>query len=262
MSTLPAPVARNTRQRRRHIVEQLLQAGNVQVSELVERHGVSAVTIRSDLNHLVAQGLAIRSHGGASLLRSPPPEHAIHEKDSMNLPSKDAIGLRAAQLVKPGDNIILDSGSTTMMLARQLREHRDITVMTNGLNIAWELANASGLTLRLTGGVLHPGSLSLRGHQAEASLQSFSFDTLFLGVDGLDLQFGATTHHEAEASLNHRMVERAQRIVVLTDSSKFGKVSLHRIARLDAIHTIITDAGISAEYHDGLQRLGIEVLLA
>ena len=134
--------------------------------------------------------------------------------------------------------------------------------MTNGLNIAWELANAAGITVLLTGGLLRQQSLSLQGSQAEASLNSYSFDTLFLGVDGLDLQFGLTTHDEAEARLNHRMVERARRIVVLTDASKFGRVSLHRIARLDQIHAIITDAGIDDATREGLQRLGIEVIIA
>ncbi|HBS61766.1 MAG TPA: DNA primase, partial [Stenotrophomonas sp.] len=119
-----------------------------------------------------------------------------------------------------------------------------------------------GVELLLTGGLLRKQSLSLQGSQAEASLNTYSFDTLFLGVDGLDLQFGLTTHHEAEASLNHRMVERARRIVVLTDASKFGRVSLHRIARLDQVHTIITDASIDSEYLDGLQRLGVEVIIA
>ena len=261
MNANPGTIMRNTRQRRQQIIEQLMQQGSVQVADLVERHGVSAVTIRADLNHLESQGLATRSHGGATLLRMPAQEHDIHEKDTLNLPLKEAIGARAAQLVKPGDNIVLDSGSTTMMLARHLRAQRDVTVMTNGLNIAWELAGAPGVVLRLTGGLLHQPSLSLHGSQAEASLHSFGFDTLFLGVDGLDLQFGATTHHEAEASLNHRMVERSRRIVVLTDSSKFGKISLHRIARLAEIHTVITDAGIGAEYRDGLQRLGVELIV-
>ncbi|QIL21562.1 DeoR family transcriptional regulator [Thermomonas sp. HDW16] len=253
---------RNTRQRRQQIMEQLLQHGSVQVGDLVDRYGVSAVTVRADLTHLEAQGLATRNHGGASLQRMPPQEHDIHEKDVLNLPLKETIGAQAAQLVKPGDNIILDSGSTTMALARHLRVQRDVTVMTNGLNIAWELAAAPGVKLLMTGGTLHHASLSLHGSQAEASLGSYSFDTLFLGVDGLDLQFGLTTHHEPEASLNHRMVERARRIVVLTDSSKFGKVSLHRIARLESVHTIITDDGINAEYREGLQKLGIEVIIA
>jgi len=253
---------RNTRQRRQQILQTLVEHGNVQVSELVERFAVSAVTIRADLTHIESQGLATRTHGGATLVRTPPQEQDIHEKDALNLPMKDRIGIEAAKLVKAGDNIIIDSGSTTMTLARHLRGHREVTVMTNGLNIAWELANAPGVELLLTGGLLRKQSLSLHGSQAEASLNTYSFDTLFLGVDGLDLQFGLTTHDEAEARLNHRMVERARRIVVLTDASKFGRVSLHRIALLDQIHAIITDAGIDDATREGLQRLGIEVIIA
>lgn len=252
---------RQTRKRREQILQMLLAHGRVRASDLIERFAVSAVTIRADLAHLQAQGLAMRTHGGASLLRAPPLERDIHEKDALNLPLKEAVGARAAQLVRPGDNILIDSGSTTMMLARHLRHHRDVTVMTNGLNIAWELANAPGVELLLTGGLLHKQSLSLQGSQAEASLAAYGFDTLFLGVDGLDLQFGLTTHHEAEARLNHRMVERARKVVVVSDASKFGRVGLHRIARLDEIHAVITDAGISDDYREGMQRLGIEVIL-
>ena len=253
---------RNTRQRREQILQLLIQHGNVQVAELAQRFGVSSVTIRSDLGKFESQGLATRTHGGANLQRTPPQEQGIHEKDAINLPMKESVGMFAARLVRPGDNIIIDSGSTTMTLARNLRAHRDVTVMTNGLNIAWELANAPGVELMLTGGLLRKQSLSLQGSQAETSLNTYSFDTVFLDVDGLDLQFGLTTHDQAEASLNHHMVERARRVVVLTDASKFGRVSLHRIARLDQVHTVITDAGISAEYLEGLQRLEIEVIVA
>lgn len=253
---------RNTRSRRQQILQQLIERGSVQVSELVGQYGVSAVTIRTDLGHFEEQGLATRTHGGATLVRTPPREQDIHEKDTLNLPLKESIGIRAAQLVQPGDNIIIDSGSTTMTLARHLRGHRDVAVMTNGLNIAWELANAPGIDVLLTGGQLRKQSLSLQGSQAEASLTSYSFDTLFLGVDGLDLQFGLTTHDEGEARLNHRMVERARRIVVLTDASKFGRVSLHRIAQLEQVHAVITDAGIDEATREGLQQRGIEVIVA
>ena len=253
---------RNTRQRRQQILQSLIEEGEVQVAELVERFGVSSVTIRTDLNHIEAQGLAKRRHGGASLLRAPVPEQALHEKDALHLPLKQAIGARAAQLVRPGDNVIIDSGSTTMCLARELRAHRDVTVMTNGLNVAWALADAPGVELLLTGGILDKASYSLHGGQAGAGLGAYSFDTLFLGVDGLDLQFGLTTHDEAEASLNHRMVERSRRIVVLTDASKFGRVALHRIARMDEVHAVITDPGIGSREREQLEAMGIEVIVA
>ena len=163
--------------------------------------------------------------------------------------------------MQSGDNIIIDSGSTTMLLARHLRGHTGVTVMTNGLNIAWELSGAAGVDVLLTGGHLRRQSLSLQGSQAEASLNTYSFDTVFLGADGLDLQFGLTTHDEAEARLNHRMVERARRVVVLSDASKFEQVSLHRIALLDQIHAVVTDAGIPAEFREALQQRGIEVIV-
>ncbi len=253
---------RNTSQRRESILHLLAQQGSVKVVDLVESYGVSAVTIRSDLSALESQGLATRSHGGAVLTRTPPTEHNIHQKDALNHEQKERIGARAAELVQPGDNIIIDSGTTTISLARHLREANDVTVMTNGLNIAWELADAPGVNLILTGGLLRKQSLSIQGSQAEACLQAYSFDKLFLGVDGFDLQFGVTTHHEAEASLNHKMVERAKKIIVLTDASKFGRVSLHRIVQLERVHAVITDASISPEYREGLLKLGIELIIA
>ena len=253
---------RNTSQRRESILQMLTQQGSVQVTDLVEKLGVSAVTIRSDLNALEAQGMATRSHGGATLTRTPPPEHTIRQKDAINHEQKERIGAYAARLVEPGDNIIIDSGTTTISLARHLRDATGVTVLTNGLNIAWELADAPGVELIMTGGLLRKQSLSIQGSQAEATLQAYNFDKLFLGVDGFDLQFGVTTHHEAEASLNNKMVERAKTIIVLTDASKFGRVSLHRIVQLDRVHTVITDASISQEYREGLQRLGIDLLIA
>ena len=253
---------RNTRQRREQILQLLVERRSVQVLDLAEKLAVSAVTIRSDLAHIESQGQAIRTHGGATLVRTPPQEHDIHQKDRLNIAQKESIGACAAQLVRPGDNIIIDSGTTTMTLARHLRDRTDITVMTNGLNVAWELANAQGVEVLLTGGLLRKQALSLQGTQAEACLNAYNFDTLFLGVDGLDLQFGLTTHHEGEARLNHRMVERARKVVVLTDSSKFGRVSLHRIAMLQRGQTIITDAGVGQEYREGLQRLDVELMIA
>ncbi|MCV2351495.1 transcriptional repressor AgaR [Paucibacter sp. Y2R2-4] len=255
---------RNTGKRREQILHLLMEHGNVQVSDLAPMLGVSAVTIRTDLSAFEEQGLVTRSYGGATLKRMPPPEHNIRQKDTLNSSFKERIGLRAAQMVHSGDNIIIDSGTTTMALAHQLRnrsELHEVTVMTNGLNIAWELADAEGVELMLSGGLLRKKSLSILGTQAEAGLSGYNFDKLFLGVDGLDLQFGLTTHHEAEARLNHMMVERAKKVIVLSDSSKFGRASLHRIVQLDRVHMLVTDAGISPEYREGLQRLGIELVI-
>ena len=131
-----------TGQRRAIILKALTEHGSVQVNELVKQLGVSAVTIRNDLSTLEAQGLAIRNHGGAMPARTPPTEHTVPQKDAINHDQKERIGVLAASLVKPGDNVIIDSGTTTISLARQLRDAQNVTVMTNGLNIAWELADA------------------------------------------------------------------------------------------------------------------------
>jgi len=250
-----------TSQRREQIMQRLVEAGSVRGAELVAALGVSAVTVRGDLDALEAQGLITRKHGGATLVRMPPQEQSVEQKGGVNSQLKERIGQRAAQLVQSGDNIILDSGTTTLPLARALRQHQDVTVMTNGLNIAWALADAEGVTLLMTGGLLRKRSLSLQGAQSEACMSAFNFDKLFLGVDGLDLKFGCTTHDEAEARLNHKMVERAKRVIVLTDSSKFNRVSLHRIVTLDHVDTVITDTGIDAEHRAGLAQLGIEVII-
>lgn len=252
---------RKTSQRREQLLEMMGKLRSVKVTDLVQRLNVSAVTIRTDLSALEKQGLLTRKYGGATLTRLPPPEQSISQKDALNVPLKELIGVAAASLVEPGDNIIIDSGTTTQHMARHLFALNQVVVMTNGLNIAWELADAPGVQVMLTGGLLHRQSLSLQGAQAEACLDAYSFDKLFLGVDGFDLQFGLTTHHEAEASLNQRMVERAKKVVVLTDASKFGRVGLHRIVLLNRVHTVITDSGISPEYCDGLQRMGIEVMI-
>jgi len=253
---------RNTKKRREEILQLLAQQGNLQVSSLVSRFGVSAVTIRTDLGVLEQQGLIHRSHGGAALKGNLPPEQHIHQKDAINTPLKERIGAAAARLVEAGDNIIIDSGTTTLHMARHLRGLERVAVMTNGLNIAWALADTEGIELMLTGGRLRKQSLSIQGAQAEACLDNYGFDKLFLGVDGLDLQFGLSTYHEAEASLNQKMVARAKKVIVLSDASKFGRISLHRIAQLDQVDMVITDDGISAEYSEGLQRLGIEVIVA
>lgn len=251
---------RNTGRRRERIMQLLMGQGRVQVTELALRLGVSTVTIRGDLNAFEALGLVERSYGGASLKRRPPQEHSMRQKEGLNATLKERIGGRAAKMVASGDNIIIDSGTTTMALAHHLRAQRKLTVMTNGLNIAWALADADGVELMLTGGLLRKTSLSVLGSQAEACLGGYNFDKLFLGADGCDLQFGLTTHHEAEARLNQMMVERAKKVIVLCDSSKFGRVSLHRIMPLERVHTLITDTGISDEYRDGLLRMGIELI--
>lgn len=252
-----------TSERRERIIQQLRSHGSVQVNELSTQFQVSTVTIRNDLTFLEKQGVALRAYGGALLCEPGQqiPERTIADKSQLNTPVKQRIGALAATLVPPDSRLILDSGTTTMEIARHLRNHKDIVVMTNGINVANQLLDAEGVELLMTGGHLRRKSLSFYGAQADQSLQNYHFDMLFLGVDGIDLERGISTHHEDEARLNRCMCSVAERIIVVTDSTKFHRLSLHKIIDTHRIHTIITDDAIPQDCLKGLRQIGIEVLL-
>lgn len=188
-------------------------------------------------------------------------EQDIYEKDVLNLLLKELIGVCVVCLVQFGDNIIIDFGLIMMMLVCYLCVYCDVMVMINGLNIVWELVNVVGIIVLLIGGLLCQQLLLLQGSQVEVSFNLYSFDILFLGVDGLDLQFGLIIYDEVEVCFNYCMVECVCCIVVLIDVFKFGCVSLYCIVCLDQIYVIIIDVGIDDVICEGLQWLGIEVII-
>ncbi|HCB1500273.1 DeoR family transcriptional regulator [Klebsiella oxytoca] len=252
-----------TSERREQIIQRLRQQGSVQVNDLSGLFGVSTVTIRNDLAFLEKQGIAVRAYGGALICDSHTPgsEPSVEDKSALNTEVKRSIARTAAELIKPGHRVILDSGTTTYEIARLMRQHTDVIAMTNGMNVANALLEAGGVELLMTGGHLRRQSQSFYGDQAEQSLQNYHFDMLFLGVDAIDLERGVSTHNEDEARLNRRMCEVAERIIVVTDSSKFNRSSLHKIIDTQRIHTIIVDEGIPAESLQELHRCGVEVII-
>ncbi|EAS2575380.1 DeoR family transcriptional regulator [Salmonella enterica] len=252
-----------TSERREQIIQRLRQQGSVQVNDLSTLFGVSTVTIRNDLAFLEKQGIAVRAYGGALICDSNNSgiEPSVEDKSSLNTALKRSIARAAVELIKPGHRVILDSGTTTYEIARLMRNHTDVIAMTNGMNVANALLEAEGVELLMTGGHLRRQSLSFYGDQAEQSLQNYHFDILFLGVDSIDLERGISTHNEDEARLNRRMCEVAERIVVVTDSSKFDHSSLHKIVDTQRIDMIIVDEGIPVESLEGLRKSGIDVIL-
>lgn len=252
-----------TSERREQIIQRLRQQGSVQVNDLSTLFGVSTVTIRNDLAFLEKQGIAVRAYGGALICDSnnSGTEPSVEDKSSLNTALKRSIARAAVELIKPGHRVILDSGTTTYEIARLMRKHTDVIAMTNGMNVANALLEAEGVELLMTGGHLRRQSLSFYGDQAEQSLQNYHFDMLFLGVDAIDLERGISTHNEDEARLNRRMCEVAERIVVVTDSSKFDHSSLHKIVDTQRIDMIIVDEGIPVESLEGLRKSGIDVIL-
>lgn len=249
--------------RREQILQALEAQDRVHVNRLAQRFGVSTVTIRSDLRALARAGLVRRQHGGASTKRRAPPELPMEEKRGQHRDRKHSIAACAMKLIRPGDKLILDAGSTTLQLARRLAYTvAPLVVFTNSLPIANELGSINGIELLLSGGTLRKASQSLQGPQAEAGLEGYVFDKLFLGVDGCDPEFGLSTHDEAEARLNARMAAQARQVIVVADSSKFGRICLHRICALHRVDIVISDASLPQAMRDALTQQGVKVLIA
>ncbi|NBN03973.1 transcriptional repressor AgaR [Proteus sp. G2665] len=249
-------------ERRMEILDMVNQQGKARVEDLAELFKVSSVTIRSDLSFLEKNGYIVRSHGAAIPNTGFIAELSIHEKRGQNAGIKTLIGKAAATLlIKDGDTVILDSGTTTREIATHLKSRENVVVMTNGLDVAMELANTSGVEVLMTGGVLRKSALSFSGSQAENSLRNYRFDKVFLGVDGFDLRVGITTHNEQEASLNRLMCDISETIIAVADSTKFSKRSCHMIREFGDIDILVTDSGIPEEYVQELKDHKIEVII-
>ncbi|WP_018971535.1 transcriptional repressor AgaR [Rudaea cellulosilytica] len=250
-------------ERRRLIVEQVERAGRATVEELAARFKISPVTIRADLEALARNAAIVRSHGGAL----PAPAHAVDTplsiKETRHHAQKRLIGQAAARLVEDGETIILDSGSTTIEIARALRQRKwsELTVITNGLHIALELGAIPAIRVMMLGGLLRASSQSLVGSGAEQMLAQLSADRLFLGVDGIDPEIGVTTPDPQEATLNALMIRVSREVVGVFDSSKFGQRSLSVIAPLSGLHKVISDTAAAPEYVEALESAGVGVTL-
>jgi len=231
-------------ERRRAILELLQEDGRVLVRDLARGFRTSLITIRKDLESLHHQGQLERTHGGALPLKTGAlMDSSLQEKERIHRAEKTRIAAAAARMIGKGQVIILDSGTTTTAIARNCRHLKNLTIITNAINIAAELAN-SPVEVILTGGALRKNSFSLVGPLAEESLRKLSADLLFLAVDGFDVRYGLTTPNLLEARVNRAMADSARRTIVVCDSSKFGRRSLSLILPTSAVHETITDKKI------------------
>jgi DeoR family transcriptional regulator of aga operon len=248
-------------ERRRRICELLREEGRVTVEALATRFGTSQVTIRADLSALESAGALTRTHGGAL-----PPEDADEPLDVKQLQhhaEKVRIAQAAVALIRDGETIILDSGTTTAEIARALRkaEIQSINVITNALNVAALLMDVPAVRLIVPGGILRRESNSLSGPMAEAALAQLQADRLYLGADGVDPEVGVMTPHLQEAELNAKMIRISRQVVVVADSSKLIRRNVSLIAKVQQIHMLITDRAAPAAAVNALRRRGVEVQL-
>ena len=239
-----------------------MKQSSVQVSELAELLNVSSVTIRKDLTELEKNGRLYRSHGKAILINPFANNRSVNEKESLNAEEKQLIGMEAAQLVVPNDSILLASGTTIHALARNLRPADKLTVVSASLQATEFLAENENIDIIQIGGNVRHSSLSVVGQYSEMILRSCSFSKFFLGVDGIDLEFGISTTDMREAELNREMIHTAQKTIVLADSSKFGRRGFARICGMDDVDMIITDAHVSPTIAAAIEELGIDLVIA
>jgi DeoR family transcriptional regulator of aga operon len=253
----------STVERRKSILNQINEMGQVLVHELSKEFSVSEVTIRNDLEQLEKKNMLIRARGGAiKAERGVGIDYRLSEKDKLNSDEKTRIGRKASQLIKEHDTIIIDSGTTTIEIAKNLGHLNDLTVISNAINVISQLIQLKNINLIIPGGYLRKNSLSLVGPLAEKNLQNLYVDKVFIGVDGFDTRHGIYTPNIEEAYFNEIMIKIAKEVIVVCDSSKFLRRSLAYICGIDKIHIVITDNAIPDDDKKRLEDAGITVLVA
>jgi DeoR family transcriptional regulator of aga operon len=252
---------RNIAQRQRLILSELEKAGYVRVQDLSVSLGVSEVTVRKDLKELEDRKLLIRSHGSASPLSSLINDRHIDEKEKVQVNEKMRIAEAASQLLQKNDRIIIASGTTLLAFAQKIDITEPITVITPSVKISLLLSYKANVDIIQLGGSMRKSSASVIGPYAETLLGEMMCSKLFIGVDGIDLDFGLTTSNIAEAHLNQYMLNAAQEVIVLADSSKFGKRGFGKICNINQVHKIITDRNAPASFIQVIREKGIEVTL-
>jgi DeoR family transcriptional regulator of aga operon len=253
------------------LLELLAADGQLTVQRAAGALGVSAATVRRDFDDLAAQQMLTRIRGGA-VARGVTYDLPLRYKTERHPTEKHRIAAVAAAMVRPGQVAGLNGGTTTTEVARALAVRTDLqsgdplapalTVVTNALNIAAELAVRQNIKIVVTGGVARPQSYELTGPLATGVLEQVALDVVILGVDGIDAEAGATAHHEGEASINRIMTQRAQRVIVAADSSKAGRRAFARICGADEVDVLVTDPGIGADQSARLIDAGVQVVLA
>lgn len=244
------------------ILELLIQHNSILVTDLATHLNVSSVTIRKDLTDLEREKKLYRNHGKAILIDPYIDNRNVSEKEKLYVEEKRLIGMKAASLITPKDSILIASGTTMHALARSIVPADELTVITASMEVSNILASEKNIYIIQLGGILRHSSLSVVGKYAENILADFSCSKLFIGVDGIDLDFGITTTNMMEASLNRVMMQTAQKTIVLTDSSKFGRRGFSKIADMEDVDHIITDSRIPPSTALRLEEMGIEVTIA
>jgi Transcriptional regulators of sugar metabolism len=251
-----------TPERQKQILSLLSQQGRLSVAEIVEQFSISESTARRDLEVLASQGKAQRVHGGVIEVEKAPPELPIFERNQEQLEEKTRIGRVAASLVGDNESVFLGSGTTVLEIARHLRDHKNLTVITNSLPVLNILAGTKEITVVSLGGMLRESELSFIGHITEQSLLEVRADKVFMGTRGISLEDGLTNDYLQETLTDRAILKSGREVIIAADHTKVNRVSTVLLAPLNSIHTFVTDSGVDRKFTQALKRQKIKVVLA
>ncbi|SMG51945.1 DeoR/GlpR family DNA-binding transcription regulator [Paenibacillus aquistagni] len=244
--------------RRQQLLQWLKQHGRISIAEIIENFDCSEATARRDLDLLERKGALIRTIGGARYEgTSPVREIPFHEKKQLLWLEKEAIAKRAVEYIEEGDSICLTGGTTTYLIAKQLKMRQGITVVTNAVNIAMELSDSEGIQVVVIGGVMRNNSFELCGPLAERTIEHLNIEKLFMGIDGFSVTKGITTYSELEAETARMLMRQASSTYAVFDHTKVGKASLFTVAGLEELTMCITDKPLPEDATAELTRLQI-----
>jgi len=248
-------------ERQARILELLQSHEMVHISKITEILGISPVTARRDLRRLAQQSLVKRFYGGVRLVKPHDPVERYRLRADKFVDEKRRIGARASDFVSDGDSVMLEAGTTVMAVARSLTDKKRLRAVTYSLEIAMELLRIPDLDLTILGGTINRDTTAAVGPLSEQSLSQLRVGKLFLSVGGVDASAGVTAYNALEARINRMMLEAAQCVFIVADSSKFGVAAMNKIAPLDSSLTIISDTGVESAQAEAIRALGVQLIL-
>ena len=250
------------KERQDRILAELRLSAAIRIPELAESFGVSTETIRRDLEEMAEDGLIMRTYGGA-VVSQLGVEPGWMERDNLMVAERERIGGLAEQFVRAREIVMIDAGSTTLHLARRLAlADKELTVITNGINLALELKDIPGVTVILTGGIVTSASASIEGLLGADLLKKIHTDIAFVSARGFSVEDGLTDFSIYEADLKHMCIKASAKTVALVDHTKFDTTSISSYASLDDINMVITDSGISPETADIYEKAGTDIVIS
>ncbi len=249
-------------ERHKYILNTLQKEGFVKVVDIARKLDVTTVTVRKDLKLLEEKGLLYRTHGSASPINPHIPDKNVKEKEKIRITEKQLIGIAASRLIEDDDAIIVNSGSTICTFAEQIAPKGKLTVVTSSIKVTSILSENERIHVSQLGGTLRRSSMSVIGSYTLSFLKNITCSKVFLGVDGIDPDFGVTTSNVEEAELNRAMMDVSLKTIALCDSSKFGRKGFGKICSLEKVDIVVTDEGISSSMRRLLEEHGVEVIIA